>query len=334
MKNFLHAIFLLIFLSFANLESKVLIITHSYNRPEFIEIQDKTFKALLKDDYEFVVFNDAPDRGTEEQIEKTCLNLGLRHIRIPQSIHSQPYLDRLPVENWNHYCVRCANVVQYSLDILGFDHNGLVMIIDSDMFLIDEFSIEDYLKGHELSGVKQYRGTLENHIMYLWNGLLFFDMNKIPNKKTLNFNCGRVEGFPCDVGGYTYYYFQQNPEVRFLPTTKQLDLSRGMFSEDSYEVFREGRFMNADNTIYDSKELTKEEVMRRVEYSPALTRFLSKSPDNVQFFLDFTILHYRSGGNWDLKSAEYHSQKTSLLKEFIDEILEASSLSSEKAALP
>lgn len=317
----LIAILLLVFLSVPKAESKVLIITHSYNRPDFIEIQDRTFKAFLKDDYEFVVFNDARENDMEAQIERTCMNLGIRHIRIPQSIHLQPYLERYPGEDWQHPCVRCANVVQYSLDSLGFDHDGIVMIIDSDLFLIDEFSIVEYLKGYALSGVRQYRGSLDNHIMYLWNGLVFFDMNKLPNKKSINFNCGWVDGKPCDVGGYTYYYFQQNPAVPFLPTVTQLDLSKGKFIDNSFEIFREGRGINEDQTVYDRIELTREEVVKRVEYSPAITHFLSSNPDNVQFFLDFTFLHYRAGGNWDQKSHQYHFQKTHQLNEFIEEVL-------------
>ncbi len=40
---------------------KVLIMTYVHSRPDFIELHDKTFKAFLKDDYEYVVFNDAPN---------------------------------------------------------------------------------------------------------------------------------------------------------------------------------------------------------------------------------------------------------------------------------
>ena len=39
-------------------KQKILIITHNYNRPDFIEIQSATFKKFLQDDYEYVVFND------------------------------------------------------------------------------------------------------------------------------------------------------------------------------------------------------------------------------------------------------------------------------------
>ncbi len=43
----------------APLSAKVLLFTFAYNRPELIELQYKTFKKFLLDDYELIVINDA-----------------------------------------------------------------------------------------------------------------------------------------------------------------------------------------------------------------------------------------------------------------------------------
>ena len=69
--------FTFLFLTFFNYNGlvaskNVLIMTYSYNRPDFIEIQNKTFKKFLKDDYTFVVFNDAPQEEVANQIIETC----------------------------------------------------------------------------------------------------------------------------------------------------------------------------------------------------------------------------------------------------------------------
>jgi hypothetical protein len=166
-----------------SLEAKILIITHNHNRPDFIEIQDKTFKKFLKDDYDFVVFNDARQREMCQQINEMCANLGIQCIRIPQSIHAAPYLPREKNEDFQNPAVRCANVVQYSLDMLGFEHDGIVMIIDADMFLIQPFSIAEYFKDDQLAGVPQRR----EHVNYIWNGLVFFYINNITDKHTIEF---------------------------------------------------------------------------------------------------------------------------------------------------
>ncbi len=198
--------FIFIFFTFFNynnliFSTTVLIITHSFNRPDFIEIQDKTFKKFLKDDYTFVVFNDAPQEEISDKIIKTCNRLNVPCIRIPQSIHDAPYLERWPGEDYHHPVVRCANVVQFSLDTLGFDYDGIVMIIDSDMFLIKEFCVQEFLNGFDIAGVLQSR----QHIKYIWNGLVFFNMQTLPDKKTIDFNCGKIDGIGVDVGGHTYY---------------------------------------------------------------------------------------------------------------------------------
>ena len=61
-----------LFFSLPIYSEKVLIFTYSYNRPDFIEIQEKTFKKFLKDDYEFVVFNDARYPDMQAKIRNTC----------------------------------------------------------------------------------------------------------------------------------------------------------------------------------------------------------------------------------------------------------------------
>lgn len=268
--------------------NNVLLITHAYNRPDFIEIQDKTFKKFLQDDYEFVVFNDAPGEPMARAIASTCQNLGIRCIRIPQSIHTQPYLPKGLGEDGNNSCKRCAHVVQYSLDILGFDHTDLVAIIDSDMFLIKPFSIRQYMKDIQLAGVPQSRENGVSCVEYFWNGLVFFDMPALPDKKSINFNCGRVEGIGVDVGGYTYYYLKNHPDLR----RKNIDCLYTHNIEELKHIF-----------------FTKE-----------LIWFIDQSPDNIEFLIHGTFLHYRGGTNWNGKSPEYHQQKTNILHNFITQL--------------
>lgn len=107
----------------------------------------------------------------------------------------------------------------------------------------------------------------------------------------MSFNCGRINGVGLDVGGATYLYFQSHPDLK-------LD-------------FIDGMYLKSDHTISP-----------REESDPELYFLLSQRPDNVEFFIDYSFFHYRGGGNWDNKSKDYHSQKTSILNQFIDKILE------------
>ena len=191
----------------SNLSAKILLFTYSHNRPDFIKIQHDTFKKFLKDDYELVVFNDARDRSMEQQINNMCRECGISCIRIPQEIHDRPYLTRWPGESNHAPAVRNCNVVQYSLNEVGFKHDDIVALFDSDMFLVKDFSIRKYLENYDIAGIRQGIG-------YLWIGLAFLDMRTMPNKTTINFNCGRVNNIPVDAGGHTYCYLRDNPDIR------------------------------------------------------------------------------------------------------------------------
>ena len=290
------------------LQAKVLVLTHSYNRPDFISLQYETLKKFLQDEYEYVVFNDGPTQKLAKQIDEACQELHIRCIRVPQEIHQQPYLQRLPWEDWNSPSIRTANALQYSFDTLAFEHEGMVAVIDSDMFLIRPFSIEEYMKDWDIAAVAQWRGPMRR-INYLWNGLMFFKMNTLPNKSSLNFNCGFIEGNLTDTGGYTYYYLKNNPEVKVSYMTGQLDLTDGDYIVNSYDL---------EERAY----LTAEDLFVIVESNPHLVKFIKDDPDDVQFFLDCAFLHYRRAGNYHHKPRNYHLDKTEVLLEFIQGILQ------------
>jgi hypothetical protein len=285
--------------------SKVLLITHSYNRPDFIEIQHKTFNKFLKDDYEFIVFNDAPQEWMKQDIENTCKKLGIVCIRTPQEIHSTKlYLPKRPEESGNHPCKRCAHVVQYSLDTLGFAHNDLVAIIDSDMFLIKPFSIREYMRDAQLAGVPQGRTNGRFIVEYLWNGIVFFNMPTLPDKERINFNCGYVEGAPTDVGGNLYYYLKEH-------TALKLKHINGLYLSHAF----------CGSCTNNSPVCTHNtEILKQGSLSPDTIWFAQQGPDSIEFFADGSFLHYRSGTNWNNKSSQYHQEKTILLQTFISKI--------------
>lgn len=300
-------VLLLLAASFSLSYTKVLLITHSFNRPDFIEIQYRTFKKFMLDEYEFIVFNDARDPNLRKQINDMCLRYNLSCIEIAQEVHDLPYLARGPYDDYNHSAARCANVVQYSLDLIGFDHDNIVAIIDSDMFLIREFSITNYLEGYDLAAWPQSRGD-RSEINYIWNGLIFFNMNTLPNKRTLNFNCGWVNGVVTDVGGYTYYYFQQNPNVN-LKYFESLVYLKDLWCKTCIE--------NNESTCIHSFNKMKE-----YQFSDPLIKLAKQSKESImEVFLYNTFLHYRAGGNWNNESAEYHARKTKLLNNFITQLI-------------
>ncbi len=304
----LQIIFIFSFFAFASgfSESKVLIFTYSYNRADFIEIQHKTFKKFLKDDYEFVVFNDASNRAKNRQIHRKCETLGIRCIDIPQEIHNRPYLYRVPGEDYNHPSVRNSNVVQYSLDHYGFQHDGIVALFDSDLFLVKNFSIKEFMKDSALAGAAQSRSRNGKTADYLWIGLAFLDMSKMPDKRSISFNCGKVNGINVDAGGHTYWYLHNHPKVHVR-----------YFNMLIWPFIRCPSCEQAD--VYPC--LHSDEELKKHGCDIHQINFIHSGPMYCEFFQKAHFYHYRAGSNWDYKSSEFHKQKTKRLYDYIDSIL-------------
>lgn len=287
---------------------KVLIITHAFARPEFIEIQHKTFNRFLEDPYEFVVFDDAKTEDMSNKIEAMCNLHDIRYIRIPQEIHTRPYLPRLPTEPLQRNNIRHANNVQYSCDVLGFDHDGIVVILDSDMFLIRPFSIVKHMQNKDISA---YVKTAPRGIRCICPALSILCMNKLPHNRSMNFNCGFAEGdVPVDSGGWTHYYFKQNPSVKI----HEVSVLR---SEELYC----GRIEQGIPVDTQTAEYIKLRTYQQHNFNDNEIQFLLKQPNTFEFYLDKHFLHYSDGSNCYNKSKDFHEHKARIFKEFIEAIL-------------
>lgn len=308
-------------------DTKVLIFTYAYNRPDFIEIQARTFQKFLIDDYEFVVFSDAKDPDMQRQIHEVCNRFDLRCIDVPQTIHSQPYLQRFSGENWDGPAVRNSNVVQYSLDQLGFQHEGLVALFDSDMFLTRKFSFKEFMVNdsfvkngykenfsktydflqkagadinYSLAGLPQCKNNGSYSASYLWIGLVVCDMPKLKDRETLSFNCGRLydetdHPICVDAGGFSHYYLKNHPEALVRKITSQF-------------------------FVYDPQIdplILKKSGCDQMQIDAIQSGLLS-----IEFLEHGAFLHYRGGTNWDNKSSDFHAKKTKALNNYIETILQ------------
>ena len=295
MKN----IILLLLLISSHCGAKVLLMTHSFNRPDFIELQAKTFKAFIQDSYEYVVFNDASNEDMKNQIEQTCKKLGVRCFRVPQNLH---------VPGRQSPGDRHIHGIAYALQQIGYEYDGIVTLIDSDCFLLKPFSIEKHLAGYDISGELQGRENDTVKIRHLSPVLVFMNMQKLPNKQTLSFEGGFISGLACDVGAHTYYYLKNNPSVRALYFTLSFIPAIKL----------------ALNCV-TCKNLSCNECSRYLQssgFDSTLIRFIQSCPDdNMEFVLNNTFLHYRCGSNWNNKPAAYHIAKGKALNDLITDLL-------------
>lgn len=283
--------------------SPIAIITCAYNRPDFIEMQHKTFQHFLKEPYTFIVFNDASDNFMRNRIEAICKRLSIKCVSIPTNVHQEVYPVRFKGEPLHHE-IRCAQAIQYALDVQAKKSSDLTVLIDSDVFLVKPFSFEEYANGYDCAGVIQTKKTLR----YIKNGIAIFDFSRISYSPELNFFPARIENIPLGIGGHMYYFFKNNKNI----------------SCKDINEFRIAQMPLCDRVgCMKSSGLCCHEVshLKQEGFNDEQVYFLSKNPQNVSFFCNQSFLHYGGGTNWNARSQEYVSRKTKIVEDYITNIM-------------
>lgn len=211
--------------------AKVRLLTFHYNKPEYIELQNKTFKKFMIDDYELIVFNDAKVPELEKAIRETCEKHSIQCIRYEQAWHeADPLNDQVlawlkdpsisshvGIKTKSQECVasqasiRHCHVIQYALDNFGYHHDDIVGIVDGDCFPIRPVSIKDLLGDNHIVGIQK---LVEDNIDYLWVPFIIFNPSKIQNKSDLKFHVDVINNWLHDTGAHTYHFLNNNPEIR------------------------------------------------------------------------------------------------------------------------
>ena len=261
---------LLFILSFNLAEAKVTIFTHYFGQPEFIKYQHAFFKKNLLDDYELIVFDDSNDALVSKEIKNECDKHNIKYIRVPRSVFEYPKLPIISsyVEPASP-SFECSISIQYIYDNYVSDSQNICLIMDNDIFLIAPFSVEKHLGQSSFSYIHQSRGTFQSNkiIDYMLPNFLILNPSKMPEKDTLNFNLGTIEGNNTDSGGFTYFYLK-----------KYRDLGQKIFAVHSF---------------YDDTSPLKQKF---INVCPILFTMISWGTH--YFINDETFLHLRMGSNW------------------------------------
>ena len=212
------------------------IFTTVVNRPDFVVLQDDLFKKFLKNDYLFHVVDDSIDSNISEEFQKICKERDLRYYQKPKrTVQMNP-------------AQACADAIQWTYEtIIKQEYSKeIIFFTDSDMFLIDEFDIEEYMSDAIIGGLPQVRG----HVTYMWNGIMFFNMPKMEDLD-IDFSDGVVNGELTDVGGNTYYYFKKNnfwmkeTDVQYPTNYNEIDLQNEEVTKGyNFELHLDGKFLH------------------------------------------------------------------------------------------
>jgi len=297
--------------------SKTLVFTTGFNRPDFIELQDRLFRKFLEDDYEYIVVNDANTPNTKSAIENKCSELKIRCINVPQEIHNQPYLPRNPGDNYHNPNVRHCNSVQWAWDNFFSKHNGPVMLIDSDMFPIRPLSVKNILGDHHFAAIHWSTSDTVNGkpYSYLWLALILFNNEILPEKESIRFNCGKLPNTNaiCDSGGWTSLYlnkFKDIIKVREFPYLQ------------GHQFYCPYRYASeeAQNFSHISNEMIIANLTAR-GFSENEIQLALQKPYTIELIGENNFIHYRAGTNYENYSANFLSKKDKILLDFFEKIL-------------
>jgi hypothetical protein len=250
------------------------------NRADFIELQMRSFKKYLQEDFTFTILNNSKfDRLQEyEGIETMCRKWGITTHDIEKD---QDLIDRCnAIEksctvfnnrgSWSN--PNCAGLYAccYAWEKYISLETGPICLLHPDVFLDRPIKLTDYLEKTPLCFIPQSRPNLGGNHMH--DALVLADMSRLPDPDQINWWGSLVNGIATDIGGQTYFYLKAHPDLNptliqpwYHPDDPEVD-----FHPAEYEVFA-----IADKPI---------------------------------------ALHYFRGSNWNYRPEIYHKLKTAWLK--------------------
>ena len=198
---------------------KVHIFTYAHKRPDFIELQYNSIKGHVKNEFEYVVFNNAVDDDSlRDEISKICSNLGIRCVNIELTGDLEHHGGE---RNFIHgkYVnpnIACSYPLVWTFNKHLSTEEEIVCILDSDMFFVSDIDIIKELGDNDLIYTPQWRKPVNNQwtIHYIATGLIILNLKKSPVLRDIDWHPGMVEGHNLDVGGRSTWLLKANPHLK------------------------------------------------------------------------------------------------------------------------
>jgi len=205
---------------------KVKIFTLVDHRPDFIKLQHESLKKYVKDaDWEYIVLNNALkslDRtrkgnplDVDERngvIEKICTDEDIQSIRVKMGEEFRITNGNVNFREGAYFCGVTAT--SYALNwawnkyLADIYEDCIVIILDSDMFLVNDVNFNGLMSGYDMAFIPQYRGA-QREVFYPWNGIFMAKPSEMINSKEIDWDLGTIKGHRTDIGGYSHYYLEK-----------------------------------------------------------------------------------------------------------------------------
>lgn len=225
-----------------------------YNKPEFVELQKKSFDKFVNN-YKFIVIDNSIEKSVSDEIKKISEENDLEVIETVNKYDSRAN---------GYHGISHEVGINCFLDRLknNHDENDTVVLLDHDLFLIS--NLDDFINSNpdiSIFTVKQER----KHIYYLWPGLIIFKLNKCPNIHEISLNGAQLvnnrwvpidNGVFTDVGGHSYHYLTKyNDQIKIFDVIDVFTQEVSQINENHvFYHFHDGsQWSKYSNNIWNDK---------------------------------------------------------------------------------
>lgn len=301
---------------------KVLFTSTYYNNPAFIELQLKSLKLFLTEEFIFLVMDDSATdtvsmidgSPAEQAIKAECERLGVQYAKVPQHIHTNKSKgglvpDGAPAGHPTERHRACLHWILQNNKTIGWDNYDYVMLSESDLLLRKPVEIHKLM----IDGIRTIAGT----------GRKKYEVNRTigDDAEWPTEHAGKMQ---VTIDFFTMYLLifrmHHHPKLHCQPIKNIETMDIGGF----------GGTDTGGKTSLLLAQLQKSdyhfiEIAGNTDYQVDFFKNVDIFNEHQNFEETAQFVHYRGGSNWDYQSQEYYWEKFyRMLKQYVPELYDAS----------
>lgn len=244
---------------------KVKVFLFTFNRPDLLSYQIKCLRSYLKNENEIYVVQDSRDDNQTSQFQSICEEYEVKFY------HHKSLPGRSPSDYH-------SSSVQWSYENIMMTEcrDDIVIILDHDMFLIDDLNIEEYMENYDAAGCLQQRGNVK----YLWSGFMILKMKEVVNID-FDFRNGYYMGELLDTGGGTCKLLSteglkyKDTGVEYPDEYQDINLKDPSISNGfNFELHLDGKFLHSRNASSWHNNMKVEDSQKTLIIHKILSDFI------------------------------------------------------------
>ena len=212
-----------------------------YNRTDLLPKQIECYRKFFKGEYNLNVvcdyreeqFYDIMRSPYVDEFEEICKREGVNFYKHESQHGLGP----------SHYHGNC---VTWAYKNIKKGQEGYALIVDNDMFLVDDFNMDEYMADVDIAGRFQERGDVK----YFWPGMIMLNLKAV-EKYDFHFAPDTIRGEMLDSGGGTYVLLEnlkyKDTGVEYPEDFNGIDLT-AVDEGYGFELHGDMKFFHARNS--------------------------------------------------------------------------------------